>query len=243
MSTFQFAIIYGFFITRSFARYNQIEELIASEDAYWLSVYRTAQLWGKGLVDKLRELIDRYYIISYDYELGYYYKQTAPILDEVYQVMTQEFKPTGDRLDDTYAEFLVFLATIEDLRNRLSVRAQQRMTLGHWALLYVLGGIIVFSLFALKTPQLHSQVITVLLSTMVVLLFLVLRDLNSLRLGSAYLATESGQEVLEAIGKLRYYSKMYSQDKTARIPKTVKKYRQGLHNAGEPLDIKVVERT
>ena len=58
-------------------------------------------------------------------------------------------------------------------------------------------------------PALYSRVVTVLLSTVLVLVLLMLRDLQNLMHGGQNLLEESGQEVFEIIGKPRYYNKKY----------------------------------
>ncbi len=76
-STFLFAILGGFFLSRLNNRFNTIRELIASEDGLWLSFYMSLQSYDKGLVNRIRKMIDNYYIIVLDYDVVDYYKPTA----------------------------------------------------------------------------------------------------------------------------------------------------------------------
>ena len=68
-----------------------------------------------------------------------------------------------------------------------------------------------------------------------------MRDLEKLRLAGQIMMNESGQGVLECIGKMRYYNKHYLSEGTVHIPKHVKKYRLGLHGPGEKINIKIVD--
>ena len=69
VSTFLFAIISGFYIARLATRYDQIRNLIASEDASFLCLYKTAQMFGVTFAKRIANLIDAYYIVSYDFTL------------------------------------------------------------------------------------------------------------------------------------------------------------------------------
>lgn len=243
VSTFLFAIIYGFFITREFARYNFIEENLAVEDAKFLSIYRTAQVWGREFQERVGNLIDEYYIDVLDYPVDAYYKGTADKLEKLYDLFSEPQDQLGQNADEAYGPIISMLADIEEMRNRSSIRAGQKMTYGHWTVLLILAGIIISSLFFLKIPLLYSQFVTVLLSTMTVLLLLILRDVANLRLGGIMIAAESVQEIFEAMGKLRYYGEPYLNDGTTKIPDTITRYRRGLHKPGEEFKIEIVDRT
>ncbi|MAF80736.1 hypothetical protein CL628_01860 [bacterium] len=243
VSTFLFAIIYGFFITRSFSRFTYIEENLAVEDAKMLSLYRTSRLWGKEFQEQVGGLIDEYYIDVLDYPLDDYYKGTADKMDQLYDLLATSTPLRGETADEAYGPVVGLLADIEEQRNRNSVRAQQSMTIGHWAVLLVLAGVIISSLYFLKVPMFFSQIVTVLLATMTVLLLLILRDVSNLRLGGVMIAAESAQEIFEMMGKLRYYSDTYIKDGTTTIPDNISRYRHGLHKAGEDFDIEIIDRS
>src|SRR3989344_3164975 len=62
ISTFLFAIILGFYLSRLNTRYDKIRELIASEDSRWLTIYEQSAFMGHGFQDRVRDIIDKYYI-------------------------------------------------------------------------------------------------------------------------------------------------------------------------------------
>jgi hypothetical protein len=72
----------------------------------------------------------------------------------------------------------------------------------------------------------------VLLPTVLILILLILRDFSRLMLGGGAFLEESGQEVLEAIGKPRYYNNFYVKSGISKVPKSVRQYRLGLHTPG-----------
>ena len=107
-------------------------------------------------------------------------------------------------------------------------------------ILITLSGIIIFSLFYIKTSSLHSPIVTILFSTTIILVLLTLRDLQKLRLNGNMLVFESGEQVLESIGKLRYYNQRDLKKGSVKVPKHIKKYRLGLHKPGEKFNIKII---
>lgn len=237
IATFLFAIIAGFHISRLNQRYNDIRELISIEDAYFLSLYRTAKIFGQEFTDNVIEKIDEYYITSFDSEIADYYKQTAPCLAQIYEILYGIKEKSND---STYASMVSILSIIEEKRNKNSVISQEKINAGQWAVLILLAITIVFCLFYLNTNLFYSQFLLVLLATIQVLVLLTIRDLQNLKLGGKIMPVlESGQEVLESMGKLRYYNQKLIEQ--IKIPKHIKTYRFGLHKPGEKTRIKIVK--
>jgi len=79
----------------------------------------------------------------------------------------------------------------------------------------------------------------VMLSTILVLIILLIRDLKNLRLGGKLMLIESGQEVFENMGMLRYYNHAILDKGAINIPPYVKTYRVGYHKPYEKPKIKV----
>ena len=240
ISTFLFAIIAGFFLSRLNNRYNKVRELVAVEDANWLSLYESSIFFGAFFQKRIAEVIDKYYIIAYDHDIGNYYKQTAPYLHQAYKELEQVNDPENVKQAETFGGLVALLDEIEEYRNESSVLAADGLSLGTWIILYVLMGIILFCIFFIRSGAFYSNVITVLLAAVLVLVLLVMRDLQNFRLGGKYMVDESGQEVFEAIGKPRYYHKWYFNQTSFHVPSHVKEYRLGIHKPGEEPNIKLV---
>lgn len=240
VSTFLFAIIAGFFIARMNSRYDKIREVVSEEDSIMLSIFRTSQFFGKAFVNKVRELIDTYYITALDYDLGNYHKQTESVIKTIYSELNK-LKMKGIKSQLAVDEMLDLLSSVEEKRNESSVMATEKLKMGQWAVLDILAGIIVFTVFYTKLPEFYSIVTTVLLSTILVLVILILRDLQNLRLGGEILLVESAEQVFEFMGNMRYYPKKFLDEGTIDIPDNVRKYRLGLHQPGEKFRIKVVD--
>lgn len=241
ISTFLFAIISGFYISRLTTRYDQIRNLLASEDASLLSLYKMAQMFGNAFAKRIANLIDAYYVVSYDFTLSNpAYKLSAKyylaMWDEVRTVKKKE--PPG-----AYEGMMAQLASIENFRNASATIATERLSLAQWGTLVFLSVIILLSIFDLAQPHWYIQTSVVLFSTILILIILLIRDLQQLMLGGKSLLEESGQEVLEFIGKKRYYQNVFVKSGISRIPDFVKEYRLGLHEPGsDTFQIKIVRR-
>ncbi len=242
VTTFLFAILVGFFMSRVNDRYNKMRELIAEEDALWLSFYKNASAFGKAFTQRIVDLIDKYYVIAYDFTSysSHYYKQNAKfflkIFDELHVISKKRSQGAYDYLYE-------LLTTLEVKRNKASVLSLEKIHPGQWSVLYILAGIIIYCLFYLKTPLIHSHIITMMLVSAILLIILIMRDLQNTRMYGQIMLLESGQEVFEFIGKLRYYNHVHIDDGSIKIPEHVKEYRVGMHNPGdEELKIKIVKR-
>lgn len=241
ISTFLFAILAGFFISRLGSRYDQIRILVSTEDANFLSLYKNSQLYGEEFAGKMRDLIDEYYISAYDFSLSSYsYKQNAKYFIKMWDEVIKNKKYRGESV---FQGIATSLSAIEISRNSASTISKEKLNAGHWVILFFLTAIILFSIFCLRGNDLYYQIITVMFSTVLIMVLLIIRDLQNLMLGDQSLLEESGQEVLEFIGKPRYYNKYFIDRDISKIPNSVKEYRLGLHKPGsEEKNIKLIKR-
>ncbi|MBT3865429.1 hypothetical protein HOE67_01530 [Candidatus Peregrinibacteria bacterium] len=228
VSTFLFAILCGFFISRLNMRFDKIIANISDEDSYWLSFYRSSKLFGPKFSNKVSNIIDECYTVMFNSDVGnFYYKDTTPYVEALYKELDKLKMPASKKSPVLFRVLLDCLVDIERTRNQSAVVTRERLTVGQWLVLGLLAAIIVFCLLFLKLPLVYSEVLTVLLSTILILVLLIIRDLQNLKLGGYALSVESGQEVFESLGKLRYYPSFLIEDGTIKVPKHVKKYRLG----------------
>ena len=242
ISTFLFAIVSGFFLSRLNDRYNQVRELVASEDAKWLSFYETSVFLGDDFQKRIADIIDEYYIIAYDFDLGKYYKHNAPHVHRIYTELNKVKNFKNDVSSESFDELVGLLEEVERDRNESTVLSSEKVTLGKWSIMIILGGIIIFSIYYLRVDELYSHAIAVMLSSVLVLILLVMRDLQNFRLGGKPMVEESGEEVFESMGKMRYYNRHMIDQGFNLIPPDVTEYRLGLHKPGEEFEIKIINK-
>ncbi len=241
ISTFLFAILAGFFISRLSSRYDKVRELITAEDASLLSFYLASKIYGKKFAGEVSEIIDRYYITCYDYVVSGAYKQTLPYLLKLWKKLEEIRKY---RAESTYQVLCGNLNDLEKSRKESSAIHEEKMGFGQWVILISLSIIIVGGLFIIRENSLLSKGITLLLSSTIVLVLLIIRDLNNFMLGGKPLTEESGQDVLEAIGKKRYYHEQFIKRGISRPDKLkIQNYRVGIHQPGSnKLKIKIIKK-
>lgn len=244
VTTFLFAILIGFDLSRLYLRYTNVRQAIAEEDARMLSFFAKSKIHSKQFSDKIKKLISQYYINALDFGIwkseGYYYKPTAKYFLSLYDEMEKIKKHCHE---GTYESMLDDLSYAESARNKSSVFIYSKISLRKQYFLFVLSFIILFCLFFnVRGLEIYSKIITILLSSSLVLIILILRDLNNFMLQSKGVVVESRQEVLEFIGESRYYNKLNIKRGYISVPKDVKEYRLGLHKPGEKQKIELVKK-
>ena len=241
VSTFLFAIIVGFYLSRLNGRYDKMRELIAAEDAGWLSAYEQSVFLGSDFQAKVGDVIDKYYISAYDFKLGTHKGYTEAYMQEIYKLMSEAKNVEGFKAENAFDHITAIMEDIEKQRNEVTVVTLEKLTKGQWGIIFILAGIILFGMFFLRGEAFYSGVIVVLLSTVLALILLVMRDLQNFFLGGTSVVEESGQQVFETIGKLRYYPDLYLRQHPVDLPPHVSKYRVGYHEAGQPHKIELRE--
>lgn len=236
-STFLFAILSGFLIARMNSRYDKIKENVSNEDSGYIQLYKLVEINNKNLLKKLIELIDRSYIMFYDFWITSeaYIKER----DTTYKIYDL-FRKSMGRSEEIYSEILVQLDEIEASSKMNQNLLEENVSKGQWVVLLSLVFVIIFCLFYMNTAIVY-HVTTVILSTTLVMILLLVRDLSNLMLGGQLLLIESGQEIFEHLGKPRYYNHVHIKSGMIKVPDYVKEYRLGLHKPGEKLNIKLVK--
>jgi hypothetical protein len=244
ISTFLFAIITGFYISRLATRYNEIRKLIATQDADLLNLYKVSKNFGKKFEKKMKDLIDKYLITSYDVSLSkanVAYKITSKpffdMWDEVNALtLAKKRKIEASKLYD-------ILMRLEQNRNNTSGVASERLNIGQWIIICLLAVIVTFCIYYLRVDEVYSQIITVLLAYVLILILFIMRDLQNLMLGGTELLEESGQEVLEFMGNKRYVHINNLKKGVSQVTDGVNEFRVGVHEPGSHnTKIKIVKR-
>ncbi len=92
-----------------------------------------------------------------------------------------------------------------EARENLVMFGKDKLSWGEWLTILFLGALLLASLFYIKDSSLISIIFTGAITSAVLLLFIVLRDLNNLNFGENAVSIEPYERVLDAIGKPRYY--------------------------------------
>ena len=205
-----FGIIVGFFIADLYTRYQGIRDNTGTDSSCLSTFYFFAQILGQNKKNKkwLKKVEDR---------INNYIKKFMPLPWERYSETQKEFDALGDSLkevkydtakeNETYSNILNVYNQHSEARENLVMFGKDKLSWGEWLVSLFLGVLLLASLFYIKDTSIVSIVFTGAITSAILLLFLVLRDLNNLNFGEQAVSVEPYERVLDAIGKPRYYKK------------------------------------
>ena len=92
-----------------------------------------------------------------------------------------------------------------DAREKLVMYGTDKLSWGEWLVVFFLRGLLLVSLFYSKDSNFVSTVFSGAITSSILILFIVIRDLNNLNFGENSVSIEPYERVLDAIGKPRFY--------------------------------------
>lgn len=225
-----FAILVGFFITDLWSRFQRIRENVATEVSGLQTYYLFVQILGKfphhkEWAEKQQELIDRYIREFFYVEWGDYGK-IDPYFNEIIKSLNEIKELKTNKEVETYTNFLPLLNEVTTAREKLFMYGKDRLNKMEWIVVLFLSAILVFSIFAIRTPDLSSLFLSGTLISTVIILLLILRDLNNLSFGEEMVSFEPYETIFDVIDKPRFYLKRDIKSGRVIPPKNIK-YRVG----------------
>jgi len=204
-----FGIIVGFFIADLYSRYQGIRDNAGTDSSCLSTFYFFARILEM-------ETKDKKWLKNVEMRIGNYIKKFMPLPWEEYSETEKEFadlgksleelKYSGDKANETYSNILNVYNQHSEARENLVMFGKDKLSWGEWLIALFLGGILLVSLFYIKDTTTTSILFTGALSSAILMLFIVLRDLNNLNFGESAVSIEPYERVLDAIGKPRFYS-------------------------------------
>lgn len=203
-----FGIIVGFFIADLYARYQAIRTNAAEDSSDLSTFYLFATILTRQTKDRawLKRVKERIYN---------YVRKFMPLPWERYSETEEEFsdlgksldeiKYSGEKANETYSNLLRLYNSHSTSREKLVMFGKDKLSWGEWLITLFLGGLLLASIFYVKTSSLTSIIFTGAITSAVVILFIVLRDLNNLNFGENAVSVEPYERVLDAIGRPRYF--------------------------------------
>jgi len=221
-----FAILVGFFITDLWSRFQKIRESVAVEVSGLQTYYLFVQILGKFPVhkkwaEKQQELIDRY-VREFFYVEWNDYEKIDPYFNAIIQSLEEIGELKSNKEVETYTNFLPLLNEITTARERLFMYGKDRLNKLEWLVLLFLSGILIFSLFIVRTPELASLFLSGTLISTVIILLLIMRDLDDLSFGEDMVSFEPYETIFDVIEKPRFYLKRDIKKARVNPPKGTK---------------------
>lgn len=236
ITTFLFGIIGGFYIVVTTTDYNSVKNILASETAGWISLHQNISIYDKQLADKFSLLVDAYVRRAFDYEIIDYAKGTH-VEFEALQRMVRDI-PLKNELSSVYEKIRDVMDEIIKSRQQLTVLGTKTLSPFQWFVLFILATLLVFSLYGLRSGELFFDIVTVAISSSVVLILLLIRDLDLYIWNEKTFGYDIFENVLKSVGQLPYYPAESLE--AGRVNPSEKEYRVGTWlNFPKSLDRKV----
>ncbi len=220
---FLFGILAGFYIVVTTTDYNMFKDTVAEETAGWISLYHNVMIYDRRVARKLSGYVERYIQRSYDCEIIEYVRWTRPEFEAI-NVLVRKL-PAKSRLSPVYDEIRDLMEQIVKTRQKLTVLSTQTLSIFQWMVLYILSTLLVLTLYGLRDGNMFFSIATVAISSSVVLVLLLVRDLDLYLWNEKTFGYDIYQNVLQTIGKLPYYPVQTVE--SGRIKPTEKVYRVG----------------
>lgn len=239
ITTFLFGIVGGFYIVVTTTDYNNMKDALAAETGEWISLYKHVLFHNERVAEKMSDLIDQYIRRNFDYEIIDSVHVTHGEFDAIALEVGRLSQGSGPSW--TLENIQETMADIIKTRQQLTVLGTKTLSIFQWFVLYILGGLVVFSLYGLRTGELFFDVVTVAVSCAVVLIFFLVRDLDLYRWNERTFGFDIFENVLRGIGKLPYYPGEAIE--SGRVHPREKEYRIGILTGGGNFERTIEVRT
>ncbi len=199
------SFLFGFFITITFSmlltKVASLKDALAVETGRLVAIYSLSKHLGKKFHEKIAERIDNYTKITLrDYTQ---YEKGREIIYGMYEdASLMEIKTLSE--NEIVGSFFYILGELEPVREKLEYLTSRRL---EWSLKlssYVFGSLLIILLF-LNRGDSFTNAIFVILSTVIVFVFLIIKDYDRLRIGDYAYNISNSEQLFDLIGKERYY--------------------------------------
>ena len=207
ISTFLFAILTGFFISRQNNRYNQIREQVAVFDGNISAIYRSFGALGADAQKNAGVIISTHYnTILEKKRWDWHFKHKSTTITDLGELLR---KTVGDKKCPTFLSQAVnhMIGSLDSLqisRKKMVSLQLERMPIVERFLVIFLAGILVFSLMLIPSESmLFGAFMKGVFGTLITLIVLLLFQLDSLRLFEGTIGESSANDILNIMAGKR----------------------------------------
>ena len=203
ISSFLFGILAGFYIYVTTTDYTILKEVAAAETSAYISLFEQVRLYAPESLLELKEKIDSLVRKSFDHSFIEYPKETwQDYMNIKEMIQGLPFIPERSSIHQT---LLGVLNELTIARQRLTVLATKSLSVFQWIVLCVLAFVVILTLVGLRNGSLFFDIVTVLISTAIVLVLLLIRDIDDYIWNESTFGFYIFENVLQTIGELPYY--------------------------------------
>lgn len=200
-AVFLFAFFSGFFIARQNDRYSRILEIISTTDGAFSFLYRISGLIPR-IQDEVREIIREHYRkIEESNDWAYHVLNpsvTITRLTRIFKkVSEQEISPL--QVSAAYTNIWSALQELQNLRKRTIVFYNQKLLPFQWMLIYILEGLLIFSLNFIPSTSILVNILKIILGVAVFLALILLKQLDELAIFGKDFAKKTAYDIFRIL--------------------------------------------
>jgi len=180
-----------------------LKESLATETGRLVSLFLLSKNLGVKFHKKITDLIDTYTITTLRHYSTYAFGR-----ESIYEINKSvgEMEIKNDKQKAIADSFLYILGELEPTREKLeyltSVRILRSIKFTNHALAIILIG-----LLFLNRGEIFTEILFVVLSTVIVLILLIIEDYENLKIGDYVVNISNSEQLFDLIGRDRYYPK------------------------------------
>jgi len=218
VSTFLFGIFGGFVITSRMSRFTRFRDLLTNETGFLISLYQYSNLVDEKFSKKIADLIDKYIVEGFLYEVYEYHRKTEASFYAIFNEL-KNFKPATENQKEALSQMKWVIRDMPKDREEMYVLEEDKISKLLNVTLLLLASVILFCLFYSRVDTLYSNIITIVLSTSVILVLALIRDLDQLNVGDYAIDYGIYFRLFDIIEKPRLYTSDAIKSRKLKFPK------------------------
>jgi len=217
VSTFLFGIFAGFVIASRMNRFTRFRDLLTNETGYLISLYEYSKFVGEAFSKSIANIIDNYIVEGFLYEVYEYHRKTEASFYAIFNEI-RNFKPASEVQKEGLNQMRWIIRDMPKDREEMYLLEEDKISTLLNITLVLLTFAILFCLFYIRTGELYSSIITIVLSTSVVLVLLLIRDLDQLKVSNYAIDYGLYFRLFDILGKPRLYTSDSIENRRLKFP-------------------------
>ena len=199
ISTFLFAILAGFFISRQSSRYSELRTIISEFDGNMSALYRSFGFFGEAQKEAGRIIAAYYRAILENHRWDWHFTRKSTTITDLNRLFAT--LETGGKgvLQATVVHMSASLDALQIARKKMVGLHIERIPLLEKVLISFLAFLLVFSLLLAPSAGLLGSILKGVFGIVVVLVVVLLRELDDLKLFEGTLGENSARDVVDII--------------------------------------------
>lgn len=200
-TTFFFTLFTGFFITRQNDRYSSVSDLIASTDGSFSYIYRVTASVPR-IQNEVREIIRSHYTKIVESQNWAYHivnpSNTLTRLTESISSITEK-ENEHPAAGASWGFLFEVISSLQGTRKKTFSILNERLALLHWAIVYILGFLLVVSFALVPSGSMLMDGLKILFGASVFISVILLIQLDHLTIFGDHIAESTAQDIFNIL--------------------------------------------